>query len=141
MIALHPGRGVAGHAVLEAREPQQDEPQVVVAGLLDHAVQQGEVEASFLGLDHVPIHGHEDRVQVQVGEPAPERLQIRRVRRRGVAQLTGPHEERLPADDQLRRRALAPQVRKRGIGIGSVAGRGNGEEQEAWDDAGSHGCG
>jgi hypothetical protein len=37
--------------------------------------------------------------------------------------------------------SVAPQVRKRAIGISGAALRGDGEQQEAQDEGGFHGCG
>ena len=54
LVRFDPLRGVARHAVFPTAEPEEHEPQVVLSGTGDDAVDQREVELAFARLDRGP---------------------------------------------------------------------------------------
>ena len=57
VVLFHPQRNVAGHTVLPTAEPQKDQSEVMAAGVLNEAVNQGEIEYAFFRFDELPGDG------------------------------------------------------------------------------------
>jgi hypothetical protein len=100
-ILLDPDRRVAGHAVFPRSEPEKDDAQMVVAGLIEQTVDERKVVLPFCRLDEFPAEGSDHGVEVHRSEPGPEGLQVVQARRRGVVQFATEDEERLPVHDEL----------------------------------------
>ena len=62
-VLLKPQGSVAAHAVLPRAKPQEDHPQLLLAGAVDDAVYECEVVPSLFRLDKLPIGGHEHGVE------------------------------------------------------------------------------
>ncbi len=80
LVRLDPNGGVAGHAVLEACEPQQNKTEVVTSGVLYQAVHKREIEAALPGFYEIPINGGKDGVKVQLDKLRPLGFHVIEVR-------------------------------------------------------------
>jgi len=67
-VLLDPGRRVAGETVLPTAEPEDYEMEMLLVRDVDPVVEDAEVEGSLGGLDLLPGDGHEDCVDVQLGD-------------------------------------------------------------------------
>ena len=130
LVPLHPGRRIGGHAVLPGAEPEDDEPHVVRARVADELIDRRPVEASLLGLDQLPRHRREHRIQMHGAQSRPDRRHVGGARGAGIAELAADEQDRLAVDDQLRRIAL-PAKRGR---VGK-SGHGDARDRECRQDA------
>jgi len=84
---------------------------VVLVSLLDEGIDYREIEAPLVGFELTPFHRSEYGIEPHLSEPRPQRGQILRVRRRGIAQFAAQHEVRLAVYNELRGRAVGRQMR------------------------------
>ena len=75
VVELDPGRRVLRAGVLPGAEPQQHDAHLVLAGLLEQGVDEGEIEAALDGLDLLPGHWYLDGVGLDVGDGGPDLVQ------------------------------------------------------------------
>ncbi len=132
-VLLDPGGRVAGDAVLPGGEPEEDEAEVLLAGLGEEAVEEGEVEAALGGLDLLPGERGEDGVEGHGGESRPDGLHVVERGGAGVVELSAEHKEGLAVDDELRGLPALLEVRGGGgLGEGErCKSEGGGERKEA----------
>ena len=123
LVALHPSGGVGRHAVLPGAEPENDESHVVGARVSYELIDRRPVESPFHGLDQLPRHRREHRVEVHGAQPWPVGGHVAGARGAGIAKLAADQQNRLAVDDQLGRIAL-PTKRRR------VGRRGHGEARD-----------
>src|ERR1017187_3792583 len=98
-ILLHPVGRVGGQTVLPACEPQQHETHVVNPCIPDYAVQNGEIELTFLLLDLSPRNGRQNAVEPRADEFGPYRLHVLEAGGGFIPQFARHRQERLAVHD------------------------------------------
>ena len=114
LVHFYPERLVIGLAVLPTTEPKEHETQIVSSCFFDQRVHQREIELALLRLDQFPARCGEYGVEVRRHEPRPERFHVVEAGRAGIVQLRAQNEEGFAVHDQLPRRALLLEERRRG---------------------------
>jgi len=111
-IAFHPHRRIARHAVLPRGQPQKHDALVGVAGLVEEAVDKGEVIFAFFRLDEFPVQRSHHAVKAHRRQLRPDRLHVLKARRRRVVQFARQHQERFAVDDELGRNTPLLEMRR-----------------------------
>ena len=109
-VFLDPERCVARDAVLPASEPEQAEPQIVIARIAKQAVENGEIEMSLFRLDLLPSHGRQNGVEVHGGKLGPDGLHVFDAGRGRIADFTTKDEKWFAVHDELRSAAVFFQM-------------------------------
>ena len=109
-VLLDPVRRVTRCAVLPTAEPEDDEAQMILPRLCDHAIERGVVELALFRLELRPGDGDQRGVQVAGDNLGPDRLQLLKAGGRVVGKLARGNQERLAVHDQLCGVALLLQV-------------------------------
>src|ERR1035441_5353223 len=95
----------------------------MLPGSLNQTVHQAEIEPPLLGLQQLPGHRGQHRVEVGGRDFGPERPHVLHAGGAGVVQFRAENQERLAVHDQLRGRAALFQVRNVGGGPALRKGR------------------
>ena len=99
IVELDPIGRIAGRRVLPGPEPEQHDPLVMRAGLVEQRLDEAEVELPLARLDLLPGDGNLDRVGMQPVEHRPD-LRQRAGIVAGIVDLRAQHQEGLAIDDQ-----------------------------------------
>ena len=101
LVEFDPGWGMARHAVFPGAKPEENNLELVFAGIVDQVAEQSEVVFSFLGFEQFPIDGDEHRVEVRGLEFGPNGLHVLDGGSGGVAEFTTQHDERFALYNKL----------------------------------------
>ena len=94
-ILLDPGGSVQALSILPTAKPEKHDLHGSFTGLINERLRNGEIERSFLRLNHFPSYGQKQRIHAKMIGNFPDVLHISGRRRIGIVHLSGQENERL----------------------------------------------